>query len=285
MLQDILSKVASSRLLRRIALPMLERFNPGDVRIRHHYTRRALLLHSYRHKGYWFHGLRREQETMRFFQQVLRPGDTVVEVGGHIGYLTMWFAELVGKTGRVIVFEPGRNNLPYLRANVTGANHVEIVESAVSDTDGVASFFEEELTGQNNSLLGDYERFTKNRELAFSKQSYRERQVKTVRLDTVLRDRSIEADLVKIDIEGAEYMALSGAAELLVEQRPMLMVEVTNRSAEVFSLLRRFGYQLFAPSGGPLPEEVKFDGNVCALHPEQHVERLERWIGTDSHAA
>ncbi len=285
MLQDMLSHMASTRLLRRMVLPMFERFNPGDVRIRHHYTRQAFFLHSYRHRGYWFHGPRREQETMRFFEQVLCAGDTVVEVGGHVGYLTMWFAQLVGETGRVVVFEPGRNNLPYLRANAAGATNIEIVDSAVSDSDGVASFFEEELTGQNNSLLGDYERFAKNRERAFSNQRYCERHVMTVRLDTILHERSIVPDLVKIDIEGAEYMALSGAAEVLAEQRPMLMVEVTNRSAEVFRLLRQFGYRLLDPLGGPLSEAEKFDGNVCALHPEKHVDRLERWIEADSHAA
>jgi FkbM family methyltransferase len=285
MFEKALSNLSSLRPLRRIVLPILERFNPGDLRIRHHYTGRRLLLHSYRHKGYWFHGRRREQETMQFFQRVLRPGDTVVEVGGHIGYLTMWFAELVGKTGRVVVFEPGRNNLPYLRANVAELPSVQIIEAAVSDRDGTATFFEEELTGQNNSLVGDYERFEQNRRSAFSKQCYHDRDVLTVRLDTFLRERSLRPDLVKIDIEGAELMALAGATDVLADQLPMLMVEVTRRSAEVFRLLTGIGYRLFTPAGGPLLDAESVNDNVCALHSAKHQDRLPDWPWGNEQAA
>lgn len=285
MLKTTLNSLSTSRVLRRLVLPMFERFNPGNIRIRHHYTRRRMLLHSYRHKGYWFHGQRREQSTMDFFQSVLRPGDAVIEVGTHIGYLTMLFADLVGESGRVVVFEPGRNNLPYLRVNVGRLPMVEIVDSAVCDVDGTASFFEEELTGQNNSLLGDYERFDENRKRAFSNQRYKERQVNTVRLDTFVRQRGLRPALIKIDIEGAEYMALKGAREVLAEHRPMLMVEVTRQGSDVFQLLTHAGYQLFTPEGKQLQDGEKLYDNVCAVHPEKYAERFQRWSLTQERPA
>lgn len=277
MLQRIATRIATSPLLRRVALPIFERCNPGDVRIRHHYTQQRFKLHSYRHKGYWFHGVRREQQTMQFFAQVLRPGDTVVEVGGHIGYLSLWFAELVGSAGKVVVFEPGQNNLPYLRENVAAAGNVEIVEAAVSDRNGAATFYVEGLTGQNNSLLGDYSRFAENRQRAFSSEAYREQQVQTLRLDDFVQRRDLDVDLIKIDIEGAEYLALSGAKKLLAEQQPMLMVEVTKRQDEAFELLTNLGYQLLTPSGESIADTRDSDGNVCAIHLDRHTERLEKW--------
>jgi FkbM family methyltransferase len=285
MLKNALTRLSTLRPLRRVVLPLLERFNPGDIRIRHHYTGRRLLIHSYRHKGYWFHGRRRERETMEFFRQVLRQGDTVVEVGGHIGYLTMLFADLVGKTGRVVVCEPGRNNLPYIRANVASLPNVELVELAVADADGTASFFEEELTGQNNSLLGDYDNFRRNRELAFSDQHYRRREVETVRLDTLVRQRSLRPDLIKVDIEGAEYMALAGARETLAEHRPMLLVEVTRQAADVFAALAGAGYLLFTPEGRPLSDAAELDGNICALHRATHLDRIPSWPWPNARAA
>jgi FkbM family methyltransferase len=281
----MLSNLSGTRALRRIALPMLERFNPGDIRIRHHYTRERMLLHSYRHKGYWFHGRRREQATMKFFQQVLRPGDTVVEVGGHIGYLTMLFADLVGSGGLVVVFEPGQNNLPYLRANVGRRTGVEIVKMAVSDQDGFAAFFEEQLTGQNNSLLGDYERFAQNRSQAFSDKRYQQHEVKTIRLDSYLHQCELRPDLVKIDIEGAELLALRGATEVLAEHRPMLMVEVTHRADEVTELLMTAGYSLFTPEGRPLDGGDRSSDNICALDAERHQDRLPGWLAQKEHAA
>jgi FkbM family methyltransferase len=277
MLKNSLANLSKSHVLRRLILPMFERFNPGNIHIRHHYTRQRMLLHSYRHKGYWFHGRRREQDTMEFFQQVLRPGDTVIEVGSHIGYMTMLFAKLVGDKGRVLVFEPGQNNLPYLRANVGKLPTVQIVESAVSDADGAAPFFEEALTGQNNSLLGDYERFEQNRKRAFSNQKYQERMVPTVRLDTFVRERGVRPQLIKIDIEGAESMALTGALTTLREHQPMLVVEVTRHGNIVFELLTSIGYQLFAPDGKSLRDGKTLYDNICAVHPESHGERLTNW--------
>jgi FkbM family methyltransferase len=277
MLTKTLANLSTSRLLRCIVLPLFERLNPGDIRIRHHYTGQRMLLHSYRHKGYWFHGRRREQSTMQFFQQVLRPGDTVIEVGGHIGYLTMLFARLVGEAGHVVVFEPGRNNLPYLCANVAGLPSVQVIESAVSNADGTASFFEEELTGQNNSLFGDYERFERNRKFAFSRRAYHEQSVATVRLDSFIRGRGIRPDLLKIDIEGAEYMALVGAADALAECLPILMVEVTRQAPDVFCLLTGLGYQLFTPEGRPLRDAESVNENICAVHPTRHKDRLPHW--------
>lgn len=281
MLGNVLSRLSLARPLRQIVLPLFERFNPGDVGIRHHYTGRRLRLHSFRHRGYWYHGRRRERETMQFFERVLRPGDLVVEVGGHIGYITMWFAQLVGAAGRVVVFEPGRNNLPYLRQNVARLANVEIVESAVSNQDGTATFYEEELTGQNNSLLGDYERFTHNRESAHSSQQYYPCEVTTVRLDSFVNARSIVPTLIKIDIEGAELLALEGAKGNLVQHRPMLMVEVTRQADEVFKLLSGTGYMLFTPEGAPLRGPEAVTDNVCAVHWPTHQERLPAHWGTN----
>jgi FkbM family methyltransferase len=185
----------------------------------------------------------------------------------------------------VVVFEPGRNNLPYLHANVAGIPAVEIVELAVADRDGTASFFEEELTGQNNSLLGDYERFQKNRQSAFSNERYRKREVATVQLDTFVRQRAIRPDLIKIDIEGAEFMALTGAIGMLTEHMPMLMVEVTRRAADVFALLAGAGYQLFTPEGQPVRDAESINDNICALHPMKHQARLPAWLAPSQRAA
>jgi predicted methyltransferase len=66
--------------------------------------------HSFKHYTYWYDGERREQTTMELFAKLINPGDVVVEVGGHIGYIAVYFSHLVGKQGRVVVFEPGPNN-------------------------------------------------------------------------------------------------------------------------------------------------------------------------------
>lgn len=271
-----LQKLSTNPTLRRFALPMLKRLSPGDIQIRHHYTQQPVLLDCFRHKGYWFYGRKREEQTMDFFNRVLAEGDTVIEVGGHIGYISMYFADLVGEAGKVVVFEPGSNNLPYIRSNVSPLPQVTLIEKAISNEEGTATFFEEGLTGQNNSLHGDYDVYQENCERAFATASYRQREVTTIRLDGFVIAEQLVPKLIKIDIEGAEFMALQGSQATLAKHRPVVMVEVTNQKQEVFELFNNLGYLLFDDKGRCLSTAGEQDFNVCALHPEQHNELLAK---------
>ena len=271
-----LKNVHKSPLLRKVCLPLLKRFNPGDIRIRHHYTREPFHLHCYRHKGYWYHGRRRERRTMDFFAAAIRPGDVVAEVGGHIGYIAAYYASLVGPGGKVVVFEPGSNNLPYLHKNLSSHGWVEIVEQAVSDQPGEATFFEENLTGQNNSLHADYDVFQSNRSRAYDNEGYAPRSVQVTTLDRHFGADLAPPNLIKIDVEGAELSVLHGADRLLTEHQPVVMVEVTREKGAVYEWLSGRGYHLYDDRGRALLSGDDFDFNVCALHPERHEELLGR---------
>src|SRR5690348_10111336 len=96
----------------------LNLFRSVDVTIKHHWAREhRVSLNVYRHKGYWVQGARREWDTMKFIAAQVRPGMTVWDVGAHIGYVTVFMSHLVGEAGRVLAFEPGLDNLRYLRRN------------------------------------------------------------------------------------------------------------------------------------------------------------------------
>lgn len=114
-------------------------------------------VNTYRHKGYWYHNRGRELPTMEFFASLIQTGDTVIEAGGHIGYITQYYSRLVGEEGRVAVFEPGCNNASYIDHNVRGLSNVVLERIAVASENGTATFYEDNVTGQNNSLLSDYE--------------------------------------------------------------------------------------------------------------------------------
>ena len=73
-------------LVRRVGLRIFSRINPGYVTISHHWTGDRLRLHAFRHKGYWYHGFRRERATMLSLARLLGRGDVVIEAGGHIAY-------------------------------------------------------------------------------------------------------------------------------------------------------------------------------------------------------
>jgi len=252
--------------LRRVTLPVLRRLKIGDIQIKHHWTKAPLTLDFFRHKGYWYHGRRREQETMDLFAALLRPGDFAVEVGAHIGYVSLYLAHLVGPGGKVLVFEPAPDNLKYLRRNTVGIPAISIVESAVTDYTGTARFHVETLTGQNNSLLDDYAVRKANEDFAYAGPTPDVvMEVPCTRLADHLEQAGLPSPaLIKIDVEGAEYSVLRGMSRTLELGSPALMVEVSEQSTKVLGLLREAGYSLFLENKQELEGDL-LPGSMCNI--------------------
>ncbi len=268
------SVVGASGGLRGLLFPLFARLNPGDVTIRHHYTGDALRLHSFRHRGYWWHGRDREADTMEAFRGLIRPGFTVFDVGTHIGYISLYFAYLVGRAGRVHSFEPGENNLPYTRRNLAGHANITVVEKALGAEPGRATLYLEDLSGQNNSLVQSY------KGLALSSGSavrahVREVSVEVSTLDTYVASTGAVPDFVKIDVEGFELGVLQGADDVLRNRRPMWMVETAGESADaVLALFRSHGYTAYRPDGTVVTRRDELVVNTCFLHPERHADAI-----------
>jgi FkbM family methyltransferase len=232
----------ASRFLRKIVLPIFSKINPGTIHIRHHYTKDVLFLHSFRHKGYWFYGKKREVNTMLLFSKLIHNGDTVFDIGGHIGYMTLYFSQLIGATGSVYVFEPGQNNLWYLRKNVADKKNVFVVAKGVGDFDGQLDFYTENLTGQNNSFVENYHVLDENSKNSFVKPKIVSDKVEVVRIDSFIKSHSLKPNLFKIDVEGYEFEVLIGMESILDLFHPILMVEVTRNHEQLFNLLIKHDY-------------------------------------------
>ena len=234
--------------LRQVALAMLARFGQRDATIAHHWVPgRRIRLHWFRHKGYWFYGREREEDVMLAFAALVRPGDTVIELGGHIGYISVYLGSLVGRGGHVYVFEPSPENLPYTRWNTGADPTITLVEQAASDRSGVATFYLEGLTGQNSTLVKNYALFAENRERAFSDEAYRTIEVATTTLDSFVTGNGLRPSFIKIDVEGAELACLRGSVAILKRFRPRLMVEVTMEHKAVLGLMKDLGYRIYTP--------------------------------------
>ncbi len=218
-------------------------------------------LNLFRHKGYWFRRSTREGATMAAFARLLRPGDVAFDVGAHVGWVAVQFAHLVGAEGRVVAFEPGSNNLPYLRRNLAAFPQAMVVEAAVGAAAGTAELYEESLTGQNNALAAPYHRLQANAALNPAALAVTARRVAVTTLDAAATEAGDPA-LVKIDVEGSELAVLQGAAGLLARARPVLMVEVTRDSAAIAALLGTLGYRLFQVAG----PEIEPLGDATAMH-------------------
>lgn len=151
-----------------------------------------------------------EWDSMRFVLDYLRPGDVFVDVGANVGSYTLLAGEVPGV--RVVAFEPASLAFPRLSENVRLNHRMDITlhRSAVGQTDTEAL-----LTVDLDST---------NRIVPVGGESGRTEQVRMVRLDTVIGDRS-DVAMIKIDVEGHEPEVLAGAEQLLRRCRPALVVE------------------------------------------------------------
>lgn len=275
-MNSVIHRLGQSAPLRKLLLPLFSVVNPGDITVHHHFTGKPFRLHSFRHKGYWFHGRRRENETMGFFKEFIEAGDTVIEIGGHIGYITMYLSALVGIKAKLYVLEPGANNLPYLRRNTRSCPNVMIIEKGAAEADGELAFYMEDLTGQNNSFVRDYRVLRENARSAELKPKVVETRVPVVAIDSLIKSDSLRPSFVKVDVEGFEYEVLKGMSATLSEIKPGLMIEVTQNPREVLALLAGKGYLCFDRAGDIVKDAEGMRDNIFCVHPKVHEDRMRR---------
>lgn len=193
--------------------------------------------------------LRREFEAdvCDFVRRYLRPGMVFFDVGANIGQYTLLAAKRVGGTGSVHSFEPAPLECFKLRRNVNlnGFENVVINQTAVCDTDGDVQL---QICGHG---LGVYNSI--GRPLASGNSATVD--VPSVALDTYAQSSAIgKIDLLKLDIEGAELAAITGASKLLSSQdAPAIICEFSDQTAsgmghstkDLRYLLEQFGYRLY----------------------------------------
>lgn len=190
-----------------------------------------------------------EQDFVRFLQRTLRRGDSFIDLGANIGYMTAVAHHLVGEEGVVLAFEPSRTCQNQLRAdNPTLPKGVHLSAAAIMDQGGRFPFLEtpQVISHGFSCLFHD-------RKPAAGDQVY---EVEAVTLDEVVaRNQLTRIACVKVDIEGAEYIALLGAQNLLrTGAVDHWLVETTNlrpvsraMNEKVIALLRSHGYRPFLP--------------------------------------
>ena len=167
----------------------------------------------------------------RLFEQYVRSGDTVYDIGAHVGFYTLLASVLVGHTGRVAAFEPSPRNLAYLRKHLA-LNHVRnavVIEGAVYDHEGEVRITE----GPSSSEIR-----------VGAKGAV---PVRAFTLDhLVFRDGLPAPTVMKIDVEGAEHAVLRGATRLLTEKRPLIFLSTHGPQVhtECCRLLVGLGYTL-----------------------------------------
>ena len=183
-----------------------------------------------------------------FLETFLQPGMVFVDGGAHEGVYSLFAALRTAPGGRVIAFEPSARERAAWQANMD-VNHCQatLIPAALGQAEGEATLVVAQGQRSGHNTLG-----------AFVWEGVQEAhrvRVPVRSLDDVAGELGLtRLDLLKLDIEGAETAALRGAARVLHEFRPTLLLEVSPRSLaaqgssheELLTLLDESGYDLFS---------------------------------------
>jgi FkbM family methyltransferase len=195
-----------------------------------------------------------EIRLLRFF---VDRGRNSVDVGANKGVYT-YFLERLSK--HVFAYEPNPKFTPILE-RVVGPK-VTLVQAAISDHTGEAS-----LTipigpkGESNNAA--------TLETGKFDWEVKELTVPVTRLDDTGHD---DIGFVKIDVEGHEEAVVRGAARVLTQERPTLLIEIETAHVhkdlrETFELVRSFGYEGFMYLDGALKSIKDFSAERQQIGP------------------
>ena len=174
----------------------------------------------------------------------IKKDNVVLDIGAFIGYYTLIFAKLVGDQGKVFAFEPDSKSFDLLKKNV-------------------------QLNGYKNVIL---------EQKAVSNKNEKKIEVENICLDDYFKDYDGKIDFIKIDIEGAEKLALDGMSTLLhknkdiklmTEFHPVELKKSTVEPSDYLKTLNDYGFKIYHINNKENKIELISNEELLRIYPER----------------
>ncbi len=151
--------------------------------------------------------------------ELIKPGDSIVDVGANIGFYAKKFSQLTGPTGTVACFEPDDYNYLRLLQTIHNLPNVKSLKAAVSGTTGQLEFYTSPDKNVDHRAYAPDEFATKYT-------------VDCISLDEYLGENA-KVDILKVDVQGFEMQVYAGAKKILEN----------NQTIKIFSEFWPYGLQ------------------------------------------
>lgn len=180
---------------------------------------------------------------------------TLIDIGAHIGFYTCVMARLA-PDGQVHSFEPSTQMGKILKSNTADFRNVIINDKGVADRDGEETFL---------SFPAKYSEFNSIKAEAIDDELQKKASrvsINITTLDSYCASQKISPQLIKIDVEGAEFDVIKGAATVMAKAKPELIIELRKDSFDVLykaliEHLESLGYQAYFIHEGREPEQIE----------------------------
>lgn len=187
---------------------------------------------------FWYGADSYEPMSMSLWCEHSRKARTILDVGSFSGIYSL--AATRNPQARIHAVEAARRTYGRLLVNLQInrlSNRITCSNVAISSGDGFETFLR--FRGENILGIGD-SFISKKLEVQGA-----EERVQTISLDQLCADHELAPDLIKLDVEGAECLALAGMTRILEQNRPNILIEVTpDTAAAAAAELSRHGYVL-----------------------------------------
>ena len=187
-----------------------------------------------------------EKDVKQEFSQNVNEGDTVIDVGAHIGEYTLLGAKLVGDKGFIISVEPDHNALKSLKENIilNDFKNCLILEKAVGEKVETKSLYkvsEEDVYG----YLDPY---------VLNKKLMKHSEIEVTTIDEIILSKNLNlVNLLKIDVEGFEYEVLLGCNDalkknkikkIIIELHPKYLKYKGINEDLIYTFLKKHGFKI-----------------------------------------
>lgn len=221
-----------------------------------------------------------EDESMAF--KLIRDGDSILDIGAHIGWYSINFAKRFPNS-KIYAFEPIENTFEYLMKNIQRNSLLNV--KALNY--GLSSKNEENdlYYFKGGSAIASMENLISHQKAKKVKCQFKA-------LDNVIDELKIKSvDFIKCDIEGAELLMLQGAEKTINDFKPIILIELYEgwcnkfkySTEDVIDFLNKKGYQIFQAQKGKLFQITTtklFDDQRCNyffLNKIKHGVLLEKY--------
>ena len=180
----------------------------------------------------------------RFLKSQLKPGDVFLDIGANIGSYSMVASKIVGLQGEVHAFEPVARVFSKLMQNIELNKLINISanRNAVYETSGTLELYVS--SKENEGMSSIFHHDTESGEVE---------RVEAITIDEYIEKKNLKrVDMIKIDIEGAEWFALRGMQNTINLFKPLILMEVSDdvmlngpfKGKDIFDLMKSMNYTM-----------------------------------------
>jgi len=190
--------------------------------------RGEILYHAFWNKMY--------SDEIYKIKDFVKKGDTVIDVGGNLGFFVLILNELVGNSGKIFSFEPSKKLNQKLTSTVKINNlqNVSIVNLALGDSERSSILHYNPKQSGLSSIVSNFENNSLSEE------------IKITTLDKFAENISGRVSFIKIDTEGYEPQVLRGAQKLIKRDKPTIYIELggdnQKSSVDALQVLKELDY-------------------------------------------